>query len=99
MALTKTVTKLWPPKSGTDGRVRVGIHLKLVDDDRPAEQQTVIDTDFTAYFGGGHTIAETLARVLAAAQTAIDTYKAEKTTYGAAAYTAAVVAIDAALEL
>jgi hypothetical protein len=99
MALEKTVTKLWPSKSGADGRVRVGIHLKLTDSDRPEGEQTVIDTDFMAYFGGGHTIAETQDRVTAMAQAAIDKYKSEKQIYGAAAYTNAVTAIDAALTL
>jgi len=94
MALTKTVTKLWPNKTGEDGRVKVGIHLVLADDG-----VTVVERDFTASYGGGHTISECQTKITQEAQAAIDRYKAEKAIYGAAAYTNAVAAIDAALNL
>ncbi len=94
MALTKTTTKLWP-SLGPDGRTySVGIHLVIQDDGI-----TKVDQDFTATYGGAGQLAVAQANVLAAAQEAIDKYKAERTIFNAAAYTKAVSQIDAALIL
>ena len=94
MALTKTVTKVWPSQAGDGRTYSPGIHLVLQDDG-----VTKIDQDFTALYGGGSQLAQVKATVLTAAQAAIDKYKAEKALNNAAAYTAAVNEIDAALVL
>jgi hypothetical protein len=94
MALTKTVTKLWP-SLGNDGRTyTVGIHLVLQDDG-----VTKIDQDFTATYGGVGEINIARDKVIVEAQTTIDKYKAEKTINNATAYTNAVSAINTALIL
>ena len=94
MALSKTVTKVWPVL-GPDGRTyQVGIHLVLQDDG-----VTKIDQDFVASYGGASQLSEAQGRVQAQAQAAIDKYKAEKNLNNAAAYTTAVSEVDAALVL
>ena len=94
MALTKTVTKLWPTRNLADGRYRVGIHLRVED-----AATVVIDQDVPALYGGTHTVQEVQTRVQTAAQQLIDKYKAEKALNANAAYISAVAAIDAALTL
>jgi len=100
MAMSKTVTKFFPVKrSAPDERSQVGIHLKLVDDSRPAAEQTVIDRDFTAVYGGTHTLTQAKNKVLAEAQAAIDKYKAEVALNSLAGYANAVNEINNALVL
>lgn len=94
MALTKTVTKVWPARAGDERTYSPGIHLVLQDDG-----VTKIDQDFTALYGGGSQLTQVKATVLAAAQAAIDKYKAEKVLNNTTAYTNAVSEIDVALVL
>lgn len=94
MALTKTVTKLWPVL-GSDGRTfTVGIHLVLQDDG-----VTVVESDFSATYGGAGQLSVAQNNVLLAAQTAINKYKSEKAVNINASYTTAISQIDAALAL
>jgi hypothetical protein len=100
MALSKTVTKFFPVKhSVADERSKMGIHLKLVDDSRPAAEQTVIERDFTAVYGGTHSLTQAKNAVIAEAQAAIDKYKAELALNNLAGYTNAVNDINNALIL
>jgi hypothetical protein len=94
MALTKTVTKVWPVRAADGRTFSPGIHLVLQDDG-----VTKIDQDFTALYGGGSQLSQVKATVTAAAQAAIDKYKAEKALNDTAAYTNAVSDVDAALTL
>ncbi len=94
MALTKTVTKVFP--SGG----KLGIHLKLVDDSRPVDEQTVIDRDFIDGFVPGQGMANNTRDAIGkAAQAAIDEYLSNKQTYNAGAYGTAVSQIDNALNI
>lgn len=92
MALTKTVTKLWPTRNPDDLTFFPGIHLVLQEDG-----VTVLEQDFRAAYGGTSQLPEARDRVTKSAQAAIDKYKAEKVLNDATAYTNAVAAIDAAL--
>lgn len=94
MALTKTVTKLWPNRDADERTFHPGIHLVLQDDG-----VTVLETDFSAPYGGISQLAEAQGRVLLQAQAAINKYKAEKALNNATAYTNAVTAIDSGLTL
>jgi len=94
MALTKTVTKVWPVQAADGRTYSPGIHLVLQDDG-----VTKIDADFTALYGGGSQLAQVKATVTASAQLAIEKYKAEKALNNNAAYTTAVSEVDAALVL
>jgi hypothetical protein len=94
MALTKTVTKLWPTRNADDTTFFPGIHLVLKEAD-----VVVLEQDFRSPYGGGGQLPEARDRITKAAQAAIDKYKAEKAINDAGAYTTAVAAIDAALAL
>jgi len=94
MALTKTVTKVWPNQGGDGRTYSPGIHLVLQDNG-----VTKIDQDFTALYGGGSQLSQVKANVIAAAQAAINKYKAEKTLNDNPAYTTAVNEVDIALIL
>ena len=93
MALTKTVTKLRPV---LDKRniARIGIHLLLQDDG-----VTVIDQDVTETYSANAPIVPIQSELIKKAQELIDQYKNEKELHGKAAYTNAVAAIDAALDI
>ena len=94
MALTKTVTKVFP--SGG----KVGIHLKLEDDSRPVAEQTVINRDFVDGFVPGQGMLNNARDAIGkAAQEAIDEYLSNKQTYNASAYDTAVSQIDNALNI
>ena len=94
MALTKTVTKVFP--SGG----KVGIHLKLEDDSRPVNEQTVIDRDFVDGFVPGQGMANNTRDAIGkAAQSAVDEYRSNKQTYNAAAYDTAVSQINNNLDI
>ena len=94
MALTKTVTKVFP-RGG-----KVGIHLKLEDDTLPEGEQTVIDRDFVDGFVPGQGMANNTRDAIGkAAQAAIDEYLSNKQTYNADAYGIAVSQIDSALNI
>jgi len=94
MALTKTVTKVWPTRNDGDATFHPGIHLVVQD-----EGVTKIDRDFTAGYGGASLLADVKAQVLCQAQAAIDRYKAEKALNDNAVYTTAVAEIGATLTL
>jgi len=94
MALSKTVTKLWPSRDADYRTFHPGIHLVLQDGG-----VTVLESDFSAPYGGTGQLSEARDRITVSAQAAIDKYKAEKALNDAAAYTNAITAIDAALTL
>ena len=50
MALTKTVTKVFPDAN------HVVFHLKLIDDTRELEEQTVIDKDYSHQWASGTSV-------------------------------------------
>ena len=94
MALTKTVTKIFP-KDLKNGTYQVGMHLKLED-----ENITVIDEDFTEGFAKGQQVTnEAKIRMGSRMQEAIDSYKATKNMYDSSAYETARAQIDAGLTL
>lgn len=97
MALAKTVTKMFPTPN------RVGIHLKLTDDDRPdlgPGVQIVIDRNFAGAFITGSDMQDKVRDEIGkAAQTAIDAYKKLRAVYDATAYGTKVTQISNALKL
>ena len=101
MALTKTVTKVFP--SGASSTVSVGMHLVLTDDDRAdlgAGEQTVIDRDFTTGYAKGQDMTtEAKNDVGNQMQAAIDAYKSNRAMFVSAAYDTARTQIDGGLTL
>ncbi len=93
MALTKTVTKLWPVK-GDRNIFRAGIQLIVQDD-----AVEVINEPFTADYPKGTDPNRIVPDVLTRAQARIDRYKQEKQINSAAAYDQAVSDVDAGLVL
>ena len=89
MALTKTVTKVFP--SGD----MVGMHLKLEDDG-----VTVIDRDFMENFtkgeGATNAVRDSIGKQM---QLAIDDYKEAKEIYASAKYETVRQQIDSNLQL
>jgi hypothetical protein len=89
MALTKTVTKVFPTTN------TVGMHLKLEDD-----SVVVIDRDFTENFTKGQGATnEVKTSIGKQMQAAIDEYKTNKTLYNSAAYETARTQISNGLTL
>lgn len=89
MALTKTVTKMFPTEN------TVGLHLKLEDDG-----VTVIDQDFSEQFVSGEDIPnEVRDKIGSRMQEAIDKYKALKARFDSAKYETVRTQVDNALTL
>lgn len=81
MALTKTVTKVFPTPN------HVGLHLKLVDDSRDPADQIVIDKDYMEQWASGTDVPdEVKQRIGKRTQTDTDAYKALKARFDAPAY-------------
>lgn len=93
MALTKTVTKIWPVK-GKRNIFQAGINLILYDD-----LVEVINENFTTDYRKGSNPNEIKADIIARAQARIDRYKEERQINSAAAYDQSVSDIDNALVL
>ncbi len=100
MALTKTVTKMFPTAKV------VGIHLKLEDDDRLDLDPTVgmkhivIDKDFSESFTKGEGATTAVKQAIGKkAQAAIDEYKEARAMFVSATYETARTQIDGALTL
>lgn len=71
--LTATVTKMFPTEN------RVGIHLKLIDDSRPVDEQVVIDQNFSENYNVGQDIPnEVRDKIGKRIQKAVDRYKVLK---------------------
>ena len=101
MALTKTVTKVFPTESR--GSQTIGIRLVLTDDDRPdlgSGTHVVIDETFTVVRAIG-TAPDTESKTIigAAAQEAINVYKRCRAAFESAAYETARAQIDGGLTL
>ena len=89
MALTKTVTKVFPTEN------TVGLHLELKDDD-----VVVIDQDFTRDYSPAAGIANEIRDSIGnEMQAAIDNYKKLKNRFDAVAYDTIRTQIDNALTL
>ena len=101
MALTKTVTKVFPTESR--GSHVVGIHLVLTDDDRPdlgSGTHVVIDESFTAVRATGTPPdADAKKTIGGDAQEAIDKYKRCKAAFESTAYETARAQIDEGVTL
>ena len=93
MALTKTVTKIWPTK-GDRNIFQTGINLILLDD-----LVEVFNENFTADYPKGSNPDRIKADIIDNAQARIDRYKAERQINNAAAYDQAISDIDNALVL
>lgn len=97
MALTKTVTKMFPTPS------TVGIHLVITDDDRPdlgEGAQVVINTVIDEQYVAGEDMANDVRdKIGARAQKAIDRYKALRAVYDKETYDTKVGQIEGALTL
>lgn len=97
MALTKTVTKMFPTPS------TVGIHLLVTDDDRPdlgEGVQVVINTVIAEqYVTGEDMVNEVRDKIGARAQKAINKYKALRAVYDKETYDTKVFQIEGALTL
>lgn len=101
MALTKTVTKIFPTESR--GSQTVGVRLVLTDDDRPdlgVGIHTVIDESFTTVREPG-TLPNTADKIKIGqdAQAAIDKYKRCKAAFENAAYETTRAQIDGGLSI
>ncbi len=87
MALTKTVTRVFPDAN------HVGLHLELKNDD-----VVVIDKDYMEQWASGTDVPnEVKQRIGARMQADIDEYKALLARYNAAAYDTAVSQVEAGL--
>lgn len=97
MALTKTVTKMWPDKNW------VGLVLVVTDDNRAdlgIGAQEVINATVKRQFVKGTDMTNTIRDELGAdAQALIDKYKDERALYDNATYTTKIAQIDGALTL
>ena len=89
MALTKTITRMFPTKNA------VGMHLELKDDG-----VVVIDRDFTENFTKGQGATTAVKTSIGnQMQAAIDEYKENKALYDSVAYATARTQIDEAITL
>ena len=89
MALTKTVTKVWPSNN------YVGLHLELKDDD-----EVVIDKDFKEQWSPGAGVTNVIRdKIGNAMQKAIDKYKSDKALFDAPAYGTVREQVDNALDI
>ncbi len=89
MALTKTVTKVFPTAN------HVGLHLLLEDDGVP-----VIDKDYMEQWASGTDVPNDIkVKIGKRMQADIDVYKALKARYNAAAYDLAATQVEAGLVL
>lgn len=94
MALTKTVTKMFPTPN------HVGLHLKLVDDSREAGEQTVIDKDYMEQWASGTNVPnEVKQRIGGRMQADIDAYKALVARFNHDDYNTAASQVEAGLVL
>lgn len=98
MALTKTVTKVWPVR-GNRNIYRIGIHLTLTDDDPLVPVSIPIDQDVTVDYVKGQPPENYVDDIIADAQALIDKYKAEKIIHKTTAYETAIAAVDAGLDI
>ena len=94
MALTKTVTKVFPTPN------HVGLHLKLIDDSRDPAEQMVIDKDYMEQWASGTDVPnEVKVEIGKRMQADIDAYKALLARYNAAAYDTAASQVETGLTL
>jgi len=92
--LTKTITKMFPTEN------TVGIHLKLVDDSRPVDEQVVIDADFAENYSVGEDIPNKVRdKIGNRIQVAINRYKALKARFDNPKYETVRSQIDSNLTL
>jgi hypothetical protein len=94
MALTKTVTKLWPTKD-TRNIFHPGINLKLFEGEEEVRNKD-FDRDFVP---GRDDIGQITADIIKEAQAYIDHYKEERDMYVTQAYDTAVGTIDSGLSV
>ncbi len=94
MALTKTVTKVFPDAN------HVIFHLKLVDDTREPEEQTVIDKDYSHQWASGISVQLKVKQEIGKdMQSDIDLYKILANRFNHADYNTAASQIEAGLNL
>ncbi len=94
MALAKTVTKVFPTAN------HVGLHLKLIDDSRDSDEQTVIDKDYMHQWASGTDVPnEVKVEIGKRMQVDINAYKALAARYNAYAYSTAASQVEAGLVL
>lgn len=97
MALTKTVTKMWPDEN------YVGLNLTVTDNNRPdlgSGEQVVIQATISRQYVKGEDVTNDIRDELGnEAQDLIDAYKAMRVKYVNAVYTTKINQIDGALTL
>lgn len=88
MALTKTVTKIWPVL-GDRNIFRCGVQFILEDD-----SVEVVNETYTADYRKGANVNEITPDLIAKAQARVDRYKAEKQVHGTTVYAQAITDIS-----